>query len=188
MRPRSATILCAALLAALALAGCGDSDSSGPAAKVEFQSPSITTGQPIPALFTCDGKDIHPAFEWGEVPSSTGELVLMVVGLTPKTGDQYSVSVEWAVSGINPRLHRLPEGELPAGAHVGLSSAGKRKYSICPKRGATGTYQFTLYAVRSSLEIAPDFAGMSVLAALSTPDTQNSAIGEGAFVAHYKRA
>jgi phosphatidylethanolamine-binding protein (PEBP) family uncharacterized protein len=187
MRPRPATISCAVLVLALVLSGCGGTSSGQSATFVEFKSAAISSGR-IPALYTCDGKDIHPAFEWGEVPANTGELVLMVVGLTPKAADQYSVSVEWAVSGINPRLHRIRAGRLPAAAHVGLGSDGARGYSICPKPGVTETYQFTLYAVRSSLEISPSFSGISVLSALSAPHTQNSAIGQGAFVALYKRA
>jgi phosphatidylethanolamine-binding protein (PEBP) family uncharacterized protein len=189
MRPRPATISCAVLVLALALAlaGCGGTSSGQSSTSVEFKSAAISSDR-IPALYTCDGKDIHPTLEWGEVPANTGELVLMVVGLTPKAGGQYSVSVEWAVSGINPRLHRVLAGRLPAAAHVGLASDGARGYSICPKPGVTETYQFTLYAVRSSLEISPNFSGISVLSALSAPHTQSSAIGQGAFVALYKRA
>jgi phosphatidylethanolamine-binding protein (PEBP) family uncharacterized protein len=189
MRLRPATIPCAVLVLVSALAGCGGGSSSSQASStVQFRSSAISPGHAIPATYTCDGKNVHPALEWGEVPSATGELVLMVVGLTPKGKDQYSVSVEWAVSGINPRLHKLVAGQLPAGAHVGVASDGERHYSICPKRGVTEAYQFILYAVRSSLEISPKFAGVSALATLSAPHTQDSAIGQGGFVSRYRRA
>jgi phosphatidylethanolamine-binding protein (PEBP) family uncharacterized protein len=189
MRPRSAAIFCAALALALALAlaGCGGSKSSQSVAPVSFQSAALS-GHKIPARYTCDGKNIHPTLEWGSVPSATGQLVLLVVGLTPSQGDHYAVSIEWAVAGISPELHKLSAGQLPPGAYVGLASDGERKYSICPKKGVTETYQFNLYAVRSSLEIAPSFSGISILAAFSTPHTQDSPIGLGAFVARYRRA
>jgi len=173
---------------ALALAGCGSSGTNPPTAvPVAFKSSAIV-GQRIPALYTCDGKNITPPMEWGSVPAGTKELVLMVVGLTPSAStNSYSISVEWAIDGVDPALHRLAAGQLPVGAHVGHTSNGTRRYSICPKRGVSKDYQFQLYAVSSLVKIPTDFADLEVLAALSKPHTQVSATAQGAFVAIYER-
>lgn len=186
MRPRSAAISCATLIAALVLGGCGSSDPTQPVAPVRFESAALTSGYKLPALYTCDGKNIHPPLEWGPVPSATSQLVLLVLGLVPTTGKRYSISVEWAVAGINPRLHRLGAGRLPPGANVGSASDGQNTYSICPKRGVSRIYEFALYAARSSLEFSPNFSGISALATFSTTHTQ-SALGKGTFLALYKR-
>jgi phosphatidylethanolamine-binding protein (PEBP) family uncharacterized protein len=188
MRPRPVTTSCATLIAALAMAGCGSSSSAPSLATIQFKSAAIATGHPLPTRYTCDGIDVPPTLEWGAVPSGTGELVLLVVGLAPGSANRYSASVEWAVAGINPRVHTLVAGHLPPGAHVGLANDGQRRYSICPKKGVSEPYQFMLYAVPASLKIAPNFAGISVLATLSRPLTQTSAIGQGAFVAVYQRS
>jgi len=188
MRRLHATVPCATIVVALALAGCGSTSSDSPTEAVQFQSAEIPAGHTIPATYTCDGENISPSFEWGPVPANTGELVLLVVGLRPTSiGGRYSVSVEWAVAGIAPQLHKLVAGQLPHGAYIGVASSGKRTYSICPKKGVSETYQFTLFAVPPTITISSRFLGMSALAALSTPHTSTSAIGEGSFVAHYAR-
>ncbi|MGO9759729.1 MAG: YbhB/YbcL family Raf kinase inhibitor-like protein [Solirubrobacteraceae bacterium] len=189
MRKPPAIISLTMLISALVLAGCGASGASSttPITPVLFKSAKITG--PIPALYTCDGKDVAPPLEWGTVPSGTSELALLVVGLTPTSpSNSYAVSAEWGVVGINPGLHKLAAGRLPPGAHVGLASDGRQRYSICPKKGVTEHYQFMLYAVPSSVAAIPaKFEDMSVLAALSKPNTPTSAIAQGAFVATYKR-
>lgn len=183
-----AAISCAVLLLAFSLAGCGSGGTSSLAAAPITLTSSAIRGASIPARYTCDGKNIPPPLQWGAVPAGTRELVLMVIGLTPAAeSGSYGVSVEWAVAGIDPALHRLDPGRLPAGAYVGSNSAGKRQYSICPQRGVLESYQFQLYSVPPRLRVARKFAGLVVLGTLSKPNTSAAATGQGAFVAAYKR-
>lgn len=179
---------CALPLLALALAGCGSADSGADApAQIEVHSSAIK-GTTLPALFTCDGKNIPPPVEWGAVPAGARELVLLVIGLTPAAeAGSYSASVEWAVAGINPALHRLTPGRLPPGAYVGANSADKHQYSICPKPGVSQRYQFQLYSMPPRLRVAREFVGMSVLGTLNRPNASTSATGQGAFVVTYTR-
>jgi phosphatidylethanolamine-binding protein (PEBP) family uncharacterized protein len=181
-------ISCAPLALALALAGCGSAGSSGDAPTHIEVSSSAIKGTTLPALYTCDGKDIPPPVEWSAVPAGTEELVLLVIGLKPAAeAGSYSASIEWAVAGINPALHRLPSGRLPRGAYVGENSAKKRGYSICPQPGASERYQFQLYAMPPRIRVAREFVGMSVLGTLNQPGTSDSATGQGAFVVNYTR-
>jgi phosphatidylethanolamine-binding protein (PEBP) family uncharacterized protein len=189
MRHR-ALIPVAVLIAAYVLSGCGSStspDASAPA-KVTLESPAIKPGHPLPALYTCDGKDVTPPLEWGAVPANTNELLLVAVGLTPNTaagGD--SVSIEWALAGISPKTHKLNAGEHPSGSHPGLTQHNNRRYNICPKHGVNQKYQFMLYGVPKPSRISPEYAAQPILAALTETGTKTPTTGEGAFITSYKR-
>ena len=195
--PRPPAILpCATLLATLALAGCANTTSTptssgstgGPAVQVSFKSAALH-GQTLPAQYTCDGKNINPPLEWGPIPADTSELVLAAIGLTPATpnGKSGTATIEWAISGINPKLHKLNAGEVPQGAHIGQAPNKTRRYNLCPKKGTTTQYQFMLYGVQADAKVSPEFADQPILAALSKPGTSISATAEGAFLTRYKR-
>lgn len=192
MRHRPMVPLAAVLLIALALAGCGgDAPPSDPAAhvpKIPFKSAAIH-GTSLPAHYTCDGRNTPPPLEWGAVPAGTGSLVLFVTGIVPKPGGTgYTFTVNWAVAGINPRLHRLDPGRLPVAAAVGVGSNGRRNYSVCPKRGTVEQYQFELYGLPPRAAVARQFAGLPVLDALLTRNSSSPTDAYGDFIVTYKRA
>ena len=171
------------------LAGCGSADppSPKPLATIPFESAAFARGA-IPAVYTCDGHDISPPVEWGAVPAGTGDLALFVLGLKSEpTTKTYHVSVEWAVAGISPSLHKLAAGRLPPGAYAGVASDGKRRYSICPKKGADEHYVFELYGAPANVAISKGFAGIPVLQALSARGDSTSAVAHGSFLATYTR-
>jgi phosphatidylethanolamine-binding protein (PEBP) family uncharacterized protein len=175
------------LLWVLAIAGCGSSGSSTAKSvpKIALKSPAIV-GASIPARYTCDGKDISPPLEWGAVPADTSSLVLLVVGLIPEAATKtYKLSVEWAAAGLNPALHRLAAGMLPVDAQVGLTSAVKRRYSICPSKGSRVQYQFELYGLPASVSLAPGFGGIGIYQSLTSHAAPVSA--HGAFATSYMR-
>jgi phosphatidylethanolamine-binding protein (PEBP) family uncharacterized protein len=175
------------LLAALALAGCGSSGSS----TVSIQNVALTSaaidGKEMPARYTCDGRNTPPPLEWGAVPAGTGSLVLFLVGITPEPSTKtYSVSVEWAVAGVNPTLHKLEPGKLPPGAYLGVGSNGKRRYSVCPKKGQLEQYQFELYGLPSGDSVVKKFVGLPLLAKLASRKS-SPADAHGDLIATYKR-
>jgi phosphatidylethanolamine-binding protein (PEBP) family uncharacterized protein len=194
MRTPSKTALAAVLLPALVLAGCGGASTTPTSttaankvvSKVFFTSAAMA-GDTIPVRYTCDGSDVSPPLEWGTVPKGTGELVLMVVDFVPEPATaNYKVSVEWAVAGINPRLHALAAGRLPPGAYVGLNSDGQRRYSICPTSRLREQYHFELFGLPASGTVGPNFAGLATLKSLY--DAPPSALtAHGTFTAVYTR-
>ncbi len=185
MLGRRTMVLSAVLLSALAPAGCG-SGASTTVPKITVKSAGIL-GSTLPARYTCDGRNVSPPLEWGAVPADVGNLVLFVVGYTPEPASQkVAISVAWAVAGLNPALHRLAAGHLPRGAYVGLASDGKRRYSICPKKGTSVQYQFELYGLPASTSVSRDFAGLPILASL-TGRGSNDTGAHGAFLAIYRR-
>jgi phosphatidylethanolamine-binding protein (PEBP) family uncharacterized protein len=186
MRRGRGTIAAAVLACALAPAGCGGS-SANDIAKIQFTSPVIPNGT-IPALYTCDGRNISPPLEWGAVPPGTGELAVFLLGFTPNpTGNRYKATMEWAVSGLSPALHRLNPGKLPPGARLGLNTNNKRRYSLCPKSHEVEHYQFELYAVSASVAIPASFVGFSVVAQLANSKPSGATLGHGLFDAVYER-
>jgi hypothetical protein len=112
-----------------------------------------------------------------------------MLNVRPKHGAAgFTISVAWAMAGINPRLHGLAAGEVPAGAHVALTNDGKQvPYSVCPARGQTKSYQFALYAVPPAIQIPAHFVGIKVLQAIGDGESQYASNAGGAFVASYAR-
>jgi hypothetical protein len=192
MRQPRAVISSTMLLVAFAATGCGGSSTTKPAlataaARVVFTS-SAVVAHSLPARYTCDGKDIHPPLEWGAVPAGTRELLLLAVGLEPTGTGYYSSSVQWALAGVKPGLHRLAAGEEPPGTLVGLDSSGNAaSYSVCPKKGVREQYEFILLAVPTAIKVRPRFPALSALAGLTRRGTAASAVGKGAFLASYRR-
>jgi phosphatidylethanolamine-binding protein (PEBP) family uncharacterized protein len=178
----------AALLLALALTGCGGSGAPTTVPRIAFKSPAILSGS-IPAQYTCAGANHTPPLEWGTVPAGTAEVAVFVLGFTPisPSSKNYRASVEWAVAGVNPALHKLTPGVLPAGAHLGRDSDGKKRYSICPKKGTTEQYQFELYAVSPEETIKPSFNGLPVVAALANSKPGVPTMAHGGFNASFSR-
>lgn len=178
------------------LAGCSSASSSHTSrttadphvenrARVVFKSPVVVAGK-LPVRYTCDGADLAPPLEWSAVPANTKELAILVLGLTPEPGTNTSaVSIEWAVAGIDPALHRLASGALPHGAHVGRG--GKGRYDVCPPKGATEQYEFTLYAVPPSLKVPKRFIGLQLLRLLALRESSAGTTAGGHFIVSYKR-
>jgi phosphatidylethanolamine-binding protein (PEBP) family uncharacterized protein len=101
-------------------------------------------GGKLTAANTCEGEDLSPAVEWGQIPPGTTELALFVMNLEPVEGGLY---FDWAVAGIDPTLEGLEVGKPPKGAVVGRNSAGQNEYSLCPHGKANEQYIFALYAL-----------------------------------------
>jgi phosphatidylethanolamine-binding protein (PEBP) family uncharacterized protein len=190
MRRTSRVFTAVLLLPALAFAGCAGTSTatSGTPSHLAFTSPAITAHR-LPATYTCDGRDTWPTLEWGKVPSGTGSLALFVVGITPEpTTHTYKASVEWAVAGLLPTLHRIASGRLPSYAYIGTNSDNKTSYSLCPPKGVPVQYQFELYGVPSDYGVASaHFSGVQLIQALSSPTSATRASSYGAFVAKYTR-
>lgn len=190
MRPKTRSSIQLALLCAASLCGCGKAGTIDrtPATSILFKSSAIKGGY-MPARYTCDGKDAPPPMEWGAVPPGTKELVLAVLGINPTGANgSYSISVEWVVAGLNPALHRLTGGHLPHGAHLGVTTHGNStRYLLCPAKGITKQYQFTLYAVPPNLTVPKGFTGIEILSLIGSSDAQDPSKAQGAFTVLYKR-
>lgn len=155
------------VLLCLTLTGCGGATnkaenksasttaSASPAAPGQFtvSSPAFGDNTPIPAEYTCKGRNVPPTLRWANVPPGTNSAALVVDDPDAVSG----LYVHWVVTGIPPSTTEISQGALPAGASVAMNSGGMTDYlGPCPPAG-TGVhhYRFQLYALPEPLNLAP---------------------------------
>jgi Raf kinase inhibitor-like YbhB/YbcL family protein len=164
--------LLALLAVGLALAACGGDRVQGPPPsapdRIELTSSAFRDGGTIPKRYSCDGDEVSPPLAWRGVPDGARELALLVED-PDAPGGRF---VHWALFKLSPQTSRLAAGRVPAGARQGKNSAGKAAYAgPCPPEGdAPHHYEFTLYALKSPLDL-PDGADA---------DDVRAAVGEAA--------
>ena len=129
--------------------------SAPPVAPAPFAvtSPAFGDNTPIPAEYSCNGRNAPPPLRWENAPPGTESLAL-IVDDPDAVGGLY---IHWVVTGIAPTATEIVEGALPQGAQVSLNSGGKAAYlGPCPPAG-TGMhhYRFQLYALSKPLVLAP---------------------------------
>jgi hypothetical protein len=119
---------------------------------LELTSPAFEEGEAIPEKYSCDGEDISPALNWGNLPAGTQSLALIMDDPDAPGGTW----VHWVVYDIPPETTGFPEkisatGELPNGGKHGNNSWKRIGYGgPCPP-GGTHRYFFKLYALDSVL-------------------------------------
>jgi len=110
----------------------------------------------IPALYTCQGKDISPPLAWSGVPEGTKSLALIVDD--PDAPDPKAPKmtwVHWVLYNIPPTATGLPEGvkpaDLPKGTKQGKNDWKRLGYGgPCPPIGRH-RYFHKLYALDTVL-------------------------------------
>ena len=132
-----------AVVACLVLGGCGGSDaSSAPTGHIAVRSPAFADGQPIPAAYTCTGKEISPPLSFTGVPKGARSLRL-------EMDDETANFVHWKVRGIAADVDSVAAGAVPKGGRQGRNSFHKVGYGgPCPPPGdKPHRYAFTITAV-----------------------------------------
>lgn len=155
--------------------------------KISVTSPVLMKGGVIPSGYTC-AADVWLPVRWGRLPAGTREVVLYFgsYGDPRPQGRSETVSRLVAAGGVirvNPGLHRLRVGHLPAGASVVSEST----VPICPPRHPGQRFAFTLYALSAEHRITnADLRSTTAHALLSKIGRESEAIGE--FAARYPAA
>jgi hypothetical protein len=133
----------AVAIAALALtaAGCGAGKAHPTSAgafkgeapvKMTISSPAFASGQPIPRVYTCDGRGISPPLQWSGAPDGTHALVLLMRDIDAPGGN----FLHWGVAGIPPGTDSVAAGHVPRGGVQTVNSAGTVGYTPpCPPHG-----------------------------------------------------
>ncbi len=144
-----------------------------PAGSATFTVTSSAFGDnaPIPAEYSCKGRNVPPPLRWQNVPPGTKSLAVVVDDPDAPAG----LYVHWVVTGIPPSTTAIGDGPLPQGSSVSLNSAGKAEYfGPCPPAG-TGVhhYRFQLYALNKPLTLAPSTPALE-----ATQKIANAAIAD----------
>lgn len=117
--------------------------------KFNLSSPDISDGQPIPAVYTCDGANQSPELRWDRPPPGTRSLVLIV----DDPDAPHGTFRHWGVFNIPDEQQSIERGAGNGGSNTNfvqaVNSFGKSGYGgPCPPHGdKPHRYRFKLYAV-----------------------------------------
>jgi Raf kinase inhibitor-like YbhB/YbcL family protein len=120
---------------------------------LSLTSTAFAHGAAIPALHTCEGRDVSPPLAWSGVPANSKALVLIVDDPdAPDPKAPRMTWVHWVVYNLPPNSNGLAEGAaLPAGAMAGTNDFRHTRYGgPCPPIGRH-RYFFKLYALDTLL-------------------------------------
>jgi hypothetical protein len=123
---------------------------------LSLSSPAFAPGGEIPALFTCEGRDLSPALDWTGVPETAKSLVLIVDDPdAPDPKAPRMTWVHWVLYNLPKATRGLPEGvaakDLPAGTRQGTNDWKRTGYGgPCPPVGRH-RYFHKLYALDTVL-------------------------------------
>jgi Raf kinase inhibitor-like YbhB/YbcL family protein len=179
---RAGAGVAAALALAAVVLGCGGgSGSSGSSASraasaptsaakpsapvsISLTSPVLTAGRPVPKQFTCDGMDDQPPLRWSGVPAGTAQLALLLEDLSAR-GDSGDPFVHWSLFAIPPSATQPPAHGVKSGTtdfhQVGYGGP------CPPDNDPAHHYVFTLYALRSPLDVPDGSPPADVRAAIA---------------------
>jgi Raf kinase inhibitor-like YbhB/YbcL family protein len=128
----------------------------GNAMTLTITSTAFAPNGAIPALYTCEGKDVSPPLAWHGVPAGTKSLALVVDDPdAPDPAAPKMTWVHWVLYAIPPGATGLAEAvkpaALPAGTREGRNDFGRTAYGgPCPPIGRH-RYFFKLYALDAAL-------------------------------------
>ena len=108
---------------------------------LEISSRSFSPNDPIPDIYTCDGRDISPPLSWRGIPQGTKSLVLIVDD--PDAPDPKAPKmtwVHWVLYNIPAEATGLAEnagsGGLPGNTLEGVNDWGRTGFGgPCPPLG-----------------------------------------------------
>ena len=157
---------------------------------IQISSTAFAHNQVIPKKYTGDGVDVSPPLAWANLPEGAQELALICDDPDAPTPEPW---VHWVIYKIPAAEKNLPEGvarteklAAPAGALQGINSwpsenIGYRGPKPPPGHG-THHYHFTLYALKSPLDVGPGLDKKALLAKIS-----GQVLAEGRLTGTYER-
>jgi Raf kinase inhibitor-like YbhB/YbcL family protein len=121
-----------------------------------IRSPAFAHGAAIPALHTCEGKDVSPPLEFSGAPAGTKSLALIVHD--PDAPDPKAPKIDWVhwiLYDLPANASGLPQGvgenALPPGTLPGINSWKRTGWGgPCPPIGRH-RYFFKLFALDTTL-------------------------------------
>ncbi|MGD0612561.1 MAG: YbhB/YbcL family Raf kinase inhibitor-like protein [Anaerolineales bacterium] len=134
---------------------------------IQLTSTAFPQGKPIPAVYTCTGRNISPPLAWSDSPAGTQSFALIVDDLDAPGGTW----THWVIYNIPATEAGLKEGtqsleRLGNGSRNGKNSWGKLGYGgPCPPSG-THRYFFKLYALDRLLGLSSGASAAQLVKAM----------------------
>jgi hypothetical protein len=143
-----------------------------------ISSPVFDGNPSIPAAYTCDGMDLNPPLSFGDVPTTSVSLALIMHDPDAPSGDW----VHWTLWDIPPETQGIAEGRVPSGAIQGVTDFGRSGYGgPCPPDGQH-RYIFELVALDAVLGLPSSTKREDLEAAM-----KGHVIDQAELVGTYKR-
>ncbi len=137
--------------------------------KMELASSAFKNGDPIPARYTCDAKNISPPLAWNGVPANTASFTLIVDDPDAPTG----VWTHWVLINLPADTADLPEDAVkskpfPPSVKEGINDFKRIGYDgPCPPNGKLHRYYFKLFALDIPLDVPAGASRQTVEAAMA---------------------
>lgn len=150
---------------------------------IKLSSPAFKEGGMIPRKYTCDGPDISPQLDLGEIPAKAKSMALICDDPDAPVGTW----VHWILYDWPVKDTIIPEGlpaekELTNGARQGINDFRRIGYGgPCPP-GGTHRYFFKVYALDAMMTLPPGPAKARLLEAM-----KGHVLAEGQLMGKYKR-
>ena len=134
---------------------------------LSIASTGFAAGQPIPAVYSCHGRNVSPPLAWAGAPGATKSFALILDDPDAPSG----TFVHWVLYNVPAGSRNLPEAvpgraKLDDGSLQGTNGAGGTGYTgPCPPSG-THHYHFKLYALDSALSLPSGATKDQVLKAM----------------------
>jgi len=151
---------------------------------LRLTTPAFPEGSTIPGEFTCEGENRSPPLVWTGTPVSTRSFALIADDPDAPRGTW----VHWLIWNLPADACELapgvpPDPELPSGARQGLNGGGDLGYSgPCPPPGKPHRYFFRLFALDTSLNLAPGVNRPDLESAL-----EDHVLGQAVLMGTYQR-
>jgi hypothetical protein len=127
-----------------------------------LSTPAFNNGDPIPAQYTCEGKDDLPKLFISDVPAHANSLVLIMDDPDTSNGTW----THWVLYNIPPLTPSLELKNLPNNVLVGKNSWGNNEYrGPCPPQG-NHRYFFKIYAIDRMLSLPAGATADQIVAAI----------------------
>ncbi|NJB68590.1 hypothetical protein GGQ74_002263 [Desulfobaculum xiamenense] len=136
---------------------------------MKLTSSSFQEGTRIPIQFTCDASDFSPSLDWEDAPEGTESFAVICDDHDAPAGT-WTHWVIYGIPGVAFRLAaKIPRtAEHPSGMRQGVNSFGNIGYNgPCPPEGhGKHDYVFTIYALDTTPDLAPEATRDELLAAM----------------------
>ncbi len=150
-------------------------------AAIVLSSTAFEHESAIPRRHTCDGDDVSPPLAWTGVPDTARSLALIVDDPDAPKGTW----VHWVLYNLTADTNELGEGASTdqVAAVDGKNDFGRVGYGgLCPPSGSEHRYFFNLYALDSSLSLAPAASKAALVSAM-----EGHILAQGTLTGKYKR-
>jgi len=152
---------------------------------IKITSPAFSHGEEIPSKYTCEGENISPPLIFGNVPTETRALALLMDDPdVPKALRPDGVFDHWTLFNIPPETTEMPEGGSIG--TPGVNGRGDKRYTgPCPPTEYEPTehrYFFRIYALDTELDLPEGATKNDVLNAMT-----DHILGQGELIGTFDR-